>query len=108
MVSYFGAGPKHGVDPKSNFHAYAEAKAAADAHLRTSGLDWTVLGPSGLTADPGTGLIESGRGVRGGTVSRHDVAAVIAATLDRPATVGATIDFNSGSTPIDEVLRRHG
>ena len=34
MVSYFGAGPDHGVDPADSFFAYAEAKAAADAHPR--------------------------------------------------------------------------
>ncbi|WP_423861397.1 NAD(P)H-binding protein [Arachnia propionica] len=28
------------------FHAYAQAKAAADAHLRSSGLDWTILAPA--------------------------------------------------------------
>lgn len=45
MVSYFGAGPGHGVSPENSFFPYAEAKAAADAHLRASELDWTVLGP---------------------------------------------------------------
>lgn len=37
MVSYFGAGPDHGVPADNAFYAYAEAKAAADAHLRGSG-----------------------------------------------------------------------
>src|SRR5690242_10671846 len=45
MVSYFGAGPDHGVAEDNSFFPYAEAKAAADAHLRASDLDWTVLGP---------------------------------------------------------------
>ena len=49
MVSYAGAGPDHGVDPGNSFFAYAEAKAAADAALRASKLDWTILGPSRLT-----------------------------------------------------------
>ena len=52
MVSYFGAGPDHGVPRDDSFFAYAEAKAAADAHLRASDLDWTVLGPGRLTLDP--------------------------------------------------------
>ncbi|ELR84038.1 hypothetical protein W7U_02320 [Mycobacterium sp. H4Y] len=47
MVSYFGAGPDHGVPQDDPFFAYAEAKAAADAHLRASDLDWTVLGRAG-------------------------------------------------------------
>jgi len=36
MVSYFGAGPGHGVPSDSSFFPYAEAKAAADNHLRQS------------------------------------------------------------------------
>ena len=34
MVSYFGAGPDHGVPEDNAFHAYAEAKTAADEHLQ--------------------------------------------------------------------------
>ena len=60
MVSYFGAGPDHGVSPDDSFFAYAEAKSAADAHLRASELDWTVLGPGSLTLDPATGRIAVG------------------------------------------------
>src|SRR6195952_3697914 len=41
MVSYFGAGPDHGVPQDNSFYNYAEAKAAADAHLRASELYWT-------------------------------------------------------------------
>jgi uncharacterized protein YbjT (DUF2867 family) len=36
MVSYFGAGPDHGVPEGHSFHAYAEAKAAADEYLRST------------------------------------------------------------------------
>ncbi len=55
MVSYFGAGPDHGVPQDDPFFPYAESKAAADAHLRVSDLDWTILGPGRLTLDPPTG-----------------------------------------------------
>lgn len=103
MVSYFGAGPDHGVPADNAFYAYAEAKAAADAHLRGSGLSWTILGPSGLTLDPPTGLIDIGG--ESHTVARADVAAVIAATLADPSTVGRTIEFNTGSRPIAEAIR---
>ena len=58
MVSYFGAGPDHGVPADNSFFAYAEAKAAADAYLRGTGLDWTILGPGALTDGPGNGLID--------------------------------------------------
>ena len=52
MVSYFGAAPDHGVAEDNPFFAYAEAKAAADEHLRGTDLDWTVLGPSGADRRP--------------------------------------------------------
>lgn len=102
MVSYFGAGPDHGVPQENSFYHYAEAKAAADAHLRASGLDWTVLGPGRLTLEPATGHITLGQGK--GEVSRADVALVVAATLADDSTVGRTIDFNNGETPIAEAL----
>lgn len=104
MVSYFGAGPDHGVAQDSSFFAYAEAKSAADTHLRASGLDWTVLGPGKLTAEPATGRITLGEGT--GQVSRADVALVAAAALADDSTIGRTIDFNNGETPIAEAL--HG
>lgn len=103
MVSYMGAGKDHGVPEDNSFFAYAEAKAAADSYLRGSGLDWTILGPSVLTDDPGTGRISIGP-AQDGTVSRADVAAVAAAVLDRPATVGTFIEFINGDTPIAEAL----
>ncbi|MFJ7749455.1 SDR family oxidoreductase [Arthrobacter sp. NPDC097144] len=104
MVSYFGAGPNHGVPEDDGFFAYAESKAAADEYLRGSGLDWTILGPSALTMDAGTGKIETGPGIEGTQVSREDVALVAAAVLDRPATIGQTIEFNNGSVPVDAAL----
>ncbi len=104
MVSYFGAGQNHGVPEDDSFYAYAQAKADADEHLMAGNLDWTILGPSALTMDPGTGRIETGVGVTGGEVSREDVAAVAAEVLSRPATVGRRIEFNNGPTPVGEAL----
>ena len=105
MVSYMGADKNHGVPSDNSFFAYAEAKAAADEYLRRSGLDWTILGPSALTDDPGTGRISIGPG-QDGSVSRADVAAVAADVLERPAAVGAFIEFVNGTTPIHEALDR--
>lgn len=104
MVSYFGSSPTHGVDPANGFFSYAEAKAAADAHLRRSSLDWTVLGPSSLTMDEPSGLIDT-KAEESGHVSRGNVAAAVAQTLVEPATIGRTIRFNDGTTPIADALR---
>lgn len=104
MVSYLGARRDHGVPPDSSFFPYAEAKAAADEHLRGTGLAWTILGPGRLTLDPGTGRIEVGPQPARDHVSRDDVAAVAAGVLARPGTAGLSIGFNAGETPIDEAL----
>ncbi|WP_309128949.1 SDR family oxidoreductase [Microbacterium sp.] len=104
MVSYYGSSVDHGIDPADPFFAYAEAKAEADEHLRSSGLDWTVLGPSRLTLGPATGTIDVAAS-ESGEVSRADVAQVIAQTLIEPATIRRTIRFNGGGTPIAEALR---
>jgi uncharacterized protein YbjT (DUF2867 family) len=103
-VSYFGAGPGHGVPQGDPFFPYAQAKAAADAHLRASDLNWTVLGPGRLTLDAATGRIELGEGK--GEVSRADVALVVAAALADDSTIGRTLDFNNGEVPIAEALAR--
>jgi uncharacterized protein YbjT (DUF2867 family) len=113
MVSYFGAGPDHGVLQDNSFYAYAESKAAADAHLRASELDWTVLGPGRLTLEPATGRIAVGAGSGGedaekGSVSREDVALVAAAALNDDSTIRRTIDFNNGDLPIPEALATSG
>ncbi|GBG39455.1 NAD(P)H-binding protein [Mycobacterium montefiorense] len=102
MVSYFGAGSDHGVPQGDPFFAYAEAKAAADAHLRASELDWTVLGPGRLTLEPATGRIVAGQGK--GEVSRADVALVVAAALANDSTLRRTIEFNNGDIPIAVAL----
>jgi uncharacterized protein YbjT (DUF2867 family) len=102
MVSYFGAGPDHGVAPDNSFFPYAEAKAAADAHLRDTDLNWTILGPGRLTLDPPTGRIAVGEGK--GEVSRADVASVTAAVLSDDSTVRRTIDFNNGDLLIAEAV----
>lgn len=103
MVSYFRS-PDHSVPETDSFHAYAEAKAAADEHLATTPLDWTILGPSRLTDGEGTGRIDA-EASESLTVDRADVAAVAAAVLAEPATIGRTIRFNAGATPIADAIR---
>lgn len=103
MVSYFRS-PDHSVPEDDAFHAYAEAKAAADEHLATTSLDWTILGPSRLTDGDGTGGIDA-EASESLAVSRADVAAVAAAVLVEPSTIRRTIRFNAGTTPIADAIR---
>ncbi len=103
MVSWIGSTPDHGVDPGNAFYAYADAKLAADDHLRGTELDWTILGPGTLTMDPPRGTIEIDPD-GDGRVPRADVAAVVAAVLTEDATIGRFIRFGAGDTPIEEAL----
>ncbi|WP_442575506.1 SDR family oxidoreductase [Microbacterium sp. F51-2R] len=106
MVSWIGSKEDHGIPDGDPFFPYADAKLAADEHLRASGLDWTILGPGALTLDPPTGRIAVDPQDGTGAVARADVARVIAAVLDDPAsTIGRTIRFGNGDAAIDEALR---
>ncbi len=104
MVSYLGSSKNHGVPEDNGFFSYAEAKAAADEHLRNSELAWTILGPGALTTDPGTGKIEVSDTPKQDSVPREDVAHVAAVVLGELGTVDRTIQFNSGETPIAEAI----
>ena len=104
MLSYFGAGPDHGVDPDSDFFTYADAKSTADAHLASSDLVWTILRPSTLTDGPAGGVAvspESGAD----QVSRATVAEVITAVVGDPRTAASlTLEFNDGDRPVADLV----
>jgi uncharacterized protein YbjT (DUF2867 family) len=103
MVSSIGADPnKQGDD---TFSVYLRAKGQADADLQASGLDYTIVRPVGLTDDPGTGQVEIAEHVQRGKIPRDDVAAVLAAVLNEPGTIGLTFEVTSGTTPVEEAVR---
>jgi len=102
MVSSIGA---HDPSAAGPMRAYLEAKAEADAYVSASGLDCTIVRPGSLTDDPGTGLVTVTRDLgRRGPVPRDDVAAVLAACLSTPATIGVTFELFAGDTPIPQAL----
>ena len=89
----------------TRFHAYAEAKAAADEHLQGTDLAWTILRPSTLTTGAATGHIATGEGMVAGEVSRDNVAHVIRSVVEHPeSTARRVLPFNDGFQPIDEVV----
>lgn len=107
MVSWLGSTADHGVPEGDSFFPYADAKWAADEHLRGTGLEGTILAPGTLTFDDPTSRIQIDPAGRG-AVSRADVAAVIAVSLHEPCTIGRTIRFGNGvaesAVPIAEAL----
>lgn len=107
MVSFLGAS-KENLPPQDDaFFPYADAKVEADEHLRNSGLTYTILQPGMLTLDDPTGKIEVLDAVPQdgeSSVTRADVARVVAATLADDGTINRSIAFRNGQTPIAEAL----
>jgi uncharacterized protein YbjT (DUF2867 family) len=103
MVSAMGAG-----DPAAGpaeMRPYLEAKAQADAELSASGLDWTIVRPGRLTDDPPTGrVVAAPRLRRRGEITRDDTAAVLAARLRAPNTIGVTFEVLAGDMPVEEAV----
>jgi len=87
------------------WRAYVEAKREADAALRQSDLDWTIIRPGRLTDEQGTGRVALGEVPRG-DIPRADVAAVLVAVLDDASSIGHQWSLVSGDTPVDEAVRR--
>jgi uncharacterized protein YbjT (DUF2867 family) len=103
IVSSMGANPNARGD--DTFSVYLRAKGRADDAVRASGLDATVVRPGGLTNDAGTGRVNLGERLSHGQVTRDDVAAVLAAVLDSPNTIGRTVDLIGGDTPVAEAVK---
>ena len=91
-------------DASPVWRAYVEAKRDADAGLRASGLDWTILRPGRLTDDPATGLVALGDDVSRSEVPRADVAAVTAAVIDDDRSIGHQWNLVSGDTPVPDAI----
>jgi uncharacterized protein YbjT (DUF2867 family) len=102
IVSSQGADPD--AEGDDTFAVYLRAKGKADEELRGSGLDYSIVRPTGLTDEPGTGTVEIAEQVERGQISREDVASVIVAVLDEPATIGKTFALGPGDVPIAEAV----
>lgn len=112
MVSYANAATDvERIDPSSSFYPYAKAKHDADAKLRESNLDYTILGPARLTLESASGAIQ--RTETAGdhwpddqrVTSRDNVAEVITYLIRTGAAVGETVNFYDGATPVAEAIQ---
>jgi uncharacterized protein YbjT (DUF2867 family) len=102
IVSAQNADPD--TEGDDTFAVYLRAKGKADQELQDSGLDYTVVRPTGLTDDPGAGSVEIAEQVERGQISREDVAGVLVAVLDEPATIGKTFALGPGDVPVKEAV----
>ena len=105
QVSAWGVDNPVAEDADEQWAAYVAAKRDADAVLRQSGLDWTILRPGALTYDEGTGRVRLGPTVPRGSIARADVAALITACMDEPHSIGKQWEVIAGETPIAEAVR---
>jgi len=104
QISAIGVDEPVPADTTPVWAAYVAAKRDADVALRESGLDWTILRPGRLVDTEPTGRVTLAESVSYGEIPRADVAAVVAAVLDRPATAGRQWDLVSGETPVADAL----
>lgn len=108
MVSYHGAGRVSVVPEENSFYTYQQAKVAADEYLRGTQLDWTILGPGGLTTEPSPHRVAAAAATvaqaaaSDTSTSRELVAEVIAAVLSEKRSVGQTLDFSDGELGIQD------
>ncbi|MGH3693139.1 MAG: SDR family oxidoreductase [Pseudonocardiaceae bacterium] len=105
QVGSMGTGQPNPPDVGEVFGAYLNAKRAAELDMRARDLEWTILRPGRLTDDAASGKVWLADSVGRGDVTRADVAAVLMALLDEPASAGHTLELVNGDTPIADALR---
>ena len=91
-------------DGDDDFSIYMRAKAAADAAVQSSDREWTILRPGPLTDDRGAGRVRVGPTPCQGTVSRDDVAALLARLLHDERAAHRVLYVTGGDQPLDEAL----
>lgn len=108
MVSSVGT-----VDPDQgpmNMRHYLVAKRLADDELKRSSLDYTIVRPGPLSNEESTGKVTVSPHFSEITrsITRHDVAKVIAELVDQQHTIGKTFEVLNGDTPIAKVVEQIG
>ncbi len=105
QVGSMGADGADALTDDETFTVYLKAKWAAEEDLRSRDLDWTILRPGGLTNEAGNGLVRLADKTGNGSVSRDNVALVLAGLCDTPAAIGRTLELIAGDTPVAEALK---
>ena len=104
QISAIGVDNPVAGDAGEVWTAYVEAKRDADVALRASDLDWTIIRPGALTDEEPTGLVSLAEETGRGPIPRADVAAILAAALDDPRTIGKQWEAIGGTTPIADAI----
>lgn len=84
---------------------YLKAKAEADQHLRSSGLNFTIIRPGRLTDDLGTGKVNLAVKLDApGEIPRDDVAFLLIMSLADPLVNNVTFEAVEGEKPIKAAM----
>ncbi len=102
MISAISADAEHRGEEV--FDVYIRAKGRADDELAESGLEYTIVRPGGLTDDAPKGKVQIATVLDRGEIPRADVAAIVAACLADPSTIGHTFEVVSGEDQIELAL----
>ncbi len=87
---------------------YIVAKHVADRTLQQSSLDETILRPTRLTDEEGTGCVAAYFDTdpeAGDPIPRADVAQAVVECLDHDATIGHAVTLYGGDTPIEDAIQ---
>lgn len=98
LVTSIGVGETAGDVPallKRMLGKMLAAKERAEARLKASGIDYTILRPGGLTNAPATGHVLCAPRGLGGTIPRADVANAAVAALFHAQASGKTLSLVS-------------
>ena len=101
-----GSGVENPPSGDGVFEVYLRAKAEADAAVVASDREWTILRPGGLGDEPGTGNVRIDGEPFRGSISRDDVAAILARVIHEPRTAGRVLYVGSGKQAIEQALDR--
>jgi uncharacterized protein YbjT (DUF2867 family) len=106
MVSAIGADPN---SESRRLKHYLRAKGVADARLRSSTLDYTIIAPGTLIDERGTGRVQIAEDLGfHGYLPREDLASCIIECLQNFNSIGKTFQIVSGAQKIkdsfDEVV----
>jgi uncharacterized protein YbjT (DUF2867 family) len=84
---------------------YLRAKQNADDHLRSSGLNYSIVRPGHLTDEDGTGKIQLKEKLKiEGSISRADVAKTLVETLGNDVKQKQIFEILSGEVPIEKAV----
>ncbi|WP_165570527.1 SDR family oxidoreductase [Aeromicrobium sp. IC_218] len=104
LVSYLHADDPESVKDNPGMQPYQQAKHAADSVLRKSDLLWTILRPGVLNDDPASKRVAIGNGIKSGTTSRANVAALLAALATSTLAARRVLNVVDGETDIPIAL----